>query len=1680
MNMTSDERDISSVAIPELPADTAEEKEQRSTAARALTWDNVAMIGLILVLLLGAYYRFSGLNWDEYHHLHPDERFLTDVAYRLDPVSGPLEYFRTSESTLNPYNLGNVPTYVYGNLPMTVVVYAAEWFNDLCPLISGDCERDYAGYDGIHLVGRFLSGLVDLLAVAFLFFIGRRLYGWQVGLLAALFLALAVMPIQQSHFFTMDNWSAAFSTIAIYLAVRAAEDGARKRWWILFGLFLGLAVSSRINVAPLAGVAGIAAVVWLSRRERERHPGTGWRYINTPQGSIDLQVVVLGLLLAAVVSLLTFRVAQPYAFADATIVREVVRNETGREPSAVRVALQSAVGLNPRWTANMQEIQALQSPEASFPPAVQWTDRAPILFPLTNMVLYGMGLGAGIAAVLGVLWALWRVVRGRPDWIVHAIPVAWAVTYFLFMGTRWVKSIRYFLPIYAVFLLLGAWLLIELCRRAGNRTVYRALAVAALILAIAPTFLWAHTFVRGVYHEPMTRLAASRWMLENIPSGASLLVEVDGHTQEMNLPLKGYLFEAGGFPLNLPFTLPEDARAAGLRLNFVTLTSGQPATLRFTLLGPEGQPLEEVEQQIQVQGQRQAVRIDLPPTALASGRSYLLRAEHVAGGSLDAGTSRIVNEEWDDLLPVSVDGKAAYGSYFSEVSGGQRPLPWPASEEKRQLMLQWLDEANVIALSSQRSLWNTPRIPLSYPLNIAYYESLFNGEMGFELIAEFHAPLQIGPLHISDTGGEVAWGAPPEIGWPPPGELAAEEAFSVYDHPPVWIFQKTEAYTTQNAGAILDTVDMSAVVNMTPGDATRVPNGLRLQPLEARLQSENGTFSDLFNPDGLLSRQPWLAAAVWWLATVLLGWLAFPLSFVVFPGLPDRGYALARIFGLLFVSWLAWFLASYKLLLHNRTTLLLALLLLAALSAIFLISQRERLRDHIRTHLSYIAFVELLGVLLFLLFIIIRLGNPDVWDVIWGGEKPMDLSYFTAVMKSSVFPPYDPWYAGGYINYYYYGFVFAGFLPELLGIVPAVSYNLVLCTLFSFTGLGAFSVAYNLVAHLTHNRRPAAGFLTHTWRDLIRLPATIAGLAAVALAILLGNLAQPGVLLSAWQAASDSAINTGIGAIDALVRTVDGALAVTIGGQNTPIYPGDWFWTATRAINIEPGETAPITEFPFFTFLYGDLHAHMIALPLAILALAWAVSLTLHAHNSEAASNRWLSRLGSALLWFSGALAIGALRPTNTWDWPTYLFLGILAAAYFAFIRGGRKISLPSLGHAVMLVATLALLSTLLFWPYISNYGAGYESLRLWEGSYTQVSNYFVIFGLFLFLIFTHLAREWRDWTRGWHPDDLVKFRPHIPLILTALLIYLLVIVVLLYRNYWIGPIALTLALLSGILSLRPTLPVARRIVLLLIAAALALTLLVEIVVLEGDIGRMNTVFKFYMQVWVLLSITGGVAFALAWPAIQSRSGALPRIWKTTLGILLACALLYPLLAIPARWNVRMSQNAPTTLDGMAFMQTTSYQDSAFDGSSQTVHLGGEYEALRWMQRNISGTPTIVEAAPPDVGEAYRSIASRVAMYTGLPTIIGWDWHQTQQRAALTNNRIRQRMNDVALLYNTTDQQAALSILDKYDVAYVYVGTQEALYYFPDGLAKFDDMAAAGWLRQVFRNDDVTIYEVAG
>src|SRR5262249_54583470 len=152
-----------------------------------------------------------------------------------------------------------------------------------------------------------------------------------------------------------------------------------------------------------------------------------------------------------------------------------------------------------------------------------------------------------------------------------------------------------------------------------------------------------------------------------------------------------------------------------------------------------------------------------------------------------------------------------------------------------------------------------------------------------------------------------------------------------------------------------------------------------------------------------------ITVAIWWLTIMLLGWIAWPLLFALMPGLPDRGYPIAKIAGLLIVSWIVWAAGTMNLLAWSQAGISITMAVLALQSLYNAFRHRTELLEYIRLNWRHFVIAEMITLALFLLFVFVRIGNPDLWGQSLGGEKPMDFSYLNAVLRSTVFPPYDPW-----------------------------------------------------------------------------------------------------------------------------------------------------------------------------------------------------------------------------------------------------------------------------------------------------------------------------------------------------------------------------------------------------------------------------------------------------------------------------------------------------------------------------------------------------------------------------------------------------------------------------------------------------------------------------------------------
>jgi YYY domain-containing protein len=825
-----------------------------------------------------------------------------------------------------------------------------------------------------------------------------------------------------------------------------------------------------------------------------------------------------------------------------------------------------------------------------------------------------------------------------------------------------------------------------------------------------------------------------------------------------------------------------------------------------------------------------------------------------------------------------------------------------------------------------------------------------------------------------------------------------------------------------------------------------------------------------------------------WLLLVYLSTLAvLPLALVLMRGLPDRGYLLAKPLGVLLASYVPWLLASLRLLPFGRGSVFLGLGALFALSLLLALPRRRELFAWLKARWPLVLIGEGVFLAAFFSFLLVRMANPDLWHPFRGGEKPMDLAYLNAIVRSSFMPPYDPWLAGGSLNYYYFGqFMVAAFI-KASGIPPEIAYNLAVPLFFALTFSAAFSIVYNLAEGA---RRALAGPAPQglAGRNGVGVGPVLAGLAGGLLVAVLGNL-------------------------DGSVQLLQGAWRSLVVGKPFPSFD---FWRPTRMMPPDP-PGFEVTEFPFFTFLFADLHAHLLALPLALLSVGLSLNLLLLPRAGWRASLPALALL---------ALVLGALPATNVWDYPLYLAVALTTLAVAETPRsGGFRGSF--LLRLLVLGGLLVALSVLAFYPYHSRLVAAYGGVVV-SPARTAFHQYLAVHGLLLFLVLSLLASQARLlWRRleVWAASLKRNF-------ITLALLFAAgasasgFVLILVSAGYATVVFLLPFLGLAGWLAFRalrsggPAGPFVG-FALLLAGASFLVGMGVDVVTLKGDIDRMNTVFKFYLQGWVLMALAGafglwkvtlggGLGGRKETQALQGRvqpgaelSGAysslprgaagevqglpfeplsledrgrlkgllrrLPRgVWFLALGTLVLSAGVYPVLGARARLADRFAP-LPLTLDGTAFMEGATFEDAV-----GRAELKWDRQAIRWLRENLQGSPVVLEAQTP----LYRW-GSRVSIYTGLPTVVGWDWHQAQQRCGLDPcPLVERRSRDVKLLYTSTDPDLTLELLRRYQVEYVYVGETERNYYPPEGLEKFDRMAGVGQLTLAYQNLKVRIYRV--
>ncbi|MBI4313115.1 MAG: glycosyltransferase family 39 protein [Chloroflexi bacterium] len=1008
-------------------------------------------------------------------------------------------------------------------------------------------------------------------------------------------------------------------------------------------------------------------------------------------------------------------------------------------------------------------------------------------------------------------------------------------------------------------------------------------------------------------------------------------------------------------------------------------------------------------------------------------------------------TEILTDNHWDEGIPD-------VGRF--EVT--QLPMFDGDSFAKMESVSRTLARGEYLVFYSNRTYGAIARAPDRYPYSSAYYHALFRGDLGYELAAGFSRyPSLLGVAFIDDPFTRA--------GIPTPAGLGRQKTLLTlrlgyadndaitYDHPLVLVFRNTGGLTAEQI--------TERILKAQPASSAEAKPALMLTPEEAATQQRGGTWSRIFDPASIANRLPVVA----WLLLVELAFLVtWPIAFAVFRGLHDRGFLLTKALALLLLAYIPWALAAVNVLPYERYTIYLALLGLAAISAAVLFRKREEAAAFLRSHWKGLLLQEALFLAAFLAFVAVRWANPDLWHPYRGGEKPMDFAYLNAVVRSTTVPPYDPWFAGGYLNYYYFGQFIVATLVKATGILPEVAYNLAVPLMFALTVGGAFSVAFNLAHALGRHRDSDAG---PAWQ-----PAA-AGIGAALFVAVLGNMGSAVQLaVNAWK--------------------------VSTAGSSFPAFD---FWAPSRMM---PGQIS-ITEFPFWTFLFADLHAHLIAIPFGLLCIGLALNVVgtrTHGHTDihaegqqgEEGGGQSIKKEGWLRSWGMGelalpvtflALAVGAMAPINTWDYPSYLLLG-LAAIFLASYAEDLRINKSVLLRALAWGLAFALLSYALFLPYHirnSAFGAGIHGSQ-WQ---TDIRHYLAIHALFLWVIAAYLLWQlWRIFGSAARRLRQLAFQPQSivadasaaaglsRLSIAPAILLPLVLLYALATGYGTIAFLFALAAVAVILAMRllagGSAGSPHQVFLLMLPlGALAIGMGVDMVTLDNDIDRMNTVFKLYLEAWVLFGVASAVMGA---QLIGHRAGtvwakAAKGLWLAVLALVVVAAAIFPALGTRARLADRFATDIQG-LNGAQFMETATYYDA-----NGPIELRYDWDAIQWLRANVQGSPVIAEGSTDP--HNYRW-GGRVSIYTGLPAIVGWGWHQTQQRME-DEPEVRRRLIEVRALYTTTDLAFAEDILKEYGVRYVYVGRLERLYYPAEGLAKFERMPG---LRLVYENPEARVYEV--
>ena len=723
---------------------------------------------------------------------------------------------------------------------------------------------------------------------------------------------------------------------------------------------------------------------------------------------------------------------------------------------------------------------------------------------------------------------------------------------------------------------------------------------------------------------------------------------------------------------------------------------------------------------------------------------------------------------------------------------------------------------------------------------------------------------------------------------------------------------------------------------------------------------------------GILLGKDAIVFWTWWLLALVLGIAAMPVTGRLFGHFADKGYLFSKVFAITVSGFTVWFLSACGIILFSRSSCI-AVTALLGLGSFFLYEKETKKGIQVlpdKEDLEFVLGEELIFLLVFLIWTYLAGFHPAAY----GTEKFMDYGFMEAMMRSNVLPAIDPWYSDGAINYYYGGQYYAVFLTKLTGSSPAMTYNL----MRTFVAAFAFALPFSLASQMSRDLH------TEQKGSLRKFHILAAGLTGGTAVCFAGNMHY--VIY---------------GQIIPMIQRLKGEGA------------GDayWFPDATRYIGFNPDvPDKTIHEFPCYSFILGDLHAHVVNIIFVLLLLGILYSYMRTDRESEDFRVFDVLKSGHIL---AAACLLGIYQFNNYWDFVIY-FVVTGGVVVFVNVRrcGGSFVRM--LEMTVLQAAELVAVSTIVILPFTLKFIPMVSGVALAK-HHSLPHQLAVLWGLpalIGILLIIVVVRE----RLSAAPEPIsapAAEETEIPEGQQAV------------QEESAGAADVGVVPDPGKYrfgNFTGRMPVPDLFAVILSLCAMGLVMIPEIVyvrdIYENGNARANTMFKLTYQAYIMFGIVIGYA-----------------VWK----LLLACkGLILKFLAfiLFLLWVWTCGYFGESVKDWFGDVRKTENYKGINAQNFLDIDFSQDASAIRWLKQNVKGTKVVLEAN----GDSYTGFC-RVSASTGLPTVLGWYVHEWLWRNDIAD--LNKRSADVETIYTSDDVNTVRSLLAQYDVDYIFIGAME-------------------------------------